>query len=240
MPEGHTAKGAGSNPVSPSPKETLGFNDGDVRPQPYRNAGRAPFSGRQPVATPGAQRTWSRSLFVRALRPHSIPLVRSSATLHTPQEMVQEPTGEHGRVDHPRPGVSVPVTTLCPCSKAMSDYGAHNQRGYVKMEVRSRASEDGLPEVVWIEEPIEVGERSASAPVYPLLERPDERYVTMQAHDKGPSSRTSSATSPSDLERTIASSGSRFAPRTRRVFTTTARSPASSGRGRWIARATHR
>ncbi len=80
-------------------------------------------------------------------------------------------------------GVSVPVTTLCPCSKAISDYGAHNQRGYVEMEVRSRASEGGLPEVVWIEELIEVAERSASAPVYPLLKRPDERYVTMQAHD---------------------------------------------------------
>ena len=80
-------------------------------------------------------------------------------------------------------GVKVPVTTLCPCSKAISDYGAHNQRGYVEMEVRTRATVDGLPEVVWIEELVEVAERSASAPVYPLLKRPDERYVTMQAHD---------------------------------------------------------
>jgi len=81
-------------------------------------------------------------------------------------------------------GVKVPVTTLCPCSKAISDYGAHNQRGYVTMEVRSRRrSEDGQPELVWIEELVEVAERSASAPVYPLLKRPDERHVTMQAHD---------------------------------------------------------
>lgn len=80
-------------------------------------------------------------------------------------------------------GVKVPVTTLCPCSKAISDYGAHNQRGYVDMEVRSRATASGLPDVVWIEELVEVAERSASAPVYPLLKRPDERYVTMQAHD---------------------------------------------------------
>ncbi len=80
-------------------------------------------------------------------------------------------------------GVKVPVTTLCPCSKAISDYGAHNQRGYVDMEIRSRRTEDGLPEVVWIEELIEAAEGSASAPVYPVLKRPDERYVTMQAHD---------------------------------------------------------
>ncbi len=79
-------------------------------------------------------------------------------------------------------GVKVPVTTLCPCSKAISDYGAHNQRGYVEMEVRSRRAE-GLPGVIWIEELVEIAELSASAPVYPLLKRPDERYVTMQAHD---------------------------------------------------------
>lgn len=80
-------------------------------------------------------------------------------------------------------GVRVPVTTLCPCSKAISDYGAHNQRGYVEMKVRSQQAEEGLLEVVWIEELIEIAEQSASAPVYPLLKRPDERYVTMQAHD---------------------------------------------------------
>ena len=80
-------------------------------------------------------------------------------------------------------GVRVPVTTLCPCSKAISDYGAHNQRGYVNMEVRSHRTEEQEPELIWIEELIEVAEQSASAPVYPLLKRPDERHVTMQAHD---------------------------------------------------------
>jgi len=80
-------------------------------------------------------------------------------------------------------GVTVPVTTLCPCSKAISDYGAHNQRGYVNMEVRSRWTENQQPELIWIEELVEVAEQSASAPVYPLLKRPDERHVTMQAHD---------------------------------------------------------
>ena len=80
-------------------------------------------------------------------------------------------------------GVRVPVTSLCPCSKAISDYGAHNQRGYVEIDVRSRPTEDGLHELIWLEELIEVAERSASAPVYPLLKRADERHVTMQAYD---------------------------------------------------------
>lgn len=80
-------------------------------------------------------------------------------------------------------GVRVPVTSLCPCSKAISDYGAHNQRGYVTIELRTQPGADGDPTVVWIEELVDVAERSGSAPVYPLLKRVDERYVTMQAYD---------------------------------------------------------
>lgn len=81
-------------------------------------------------------------------------------------------------------GVRVPITSLCPCSKAISDYGAHNQRGYVDTRVRSVREPDGKLALIWIEEIVELVERSASAPVYPLLKRPDERYVTMQAYDK--------------------------------------------------------
>lgn len=77
----------------------------------------------------------------------------------------------------------VPVCALCPCSKKISDYGAHNQRGYVTIEVWPVRTGDGLPVPYWIEDLIEIAETSASAPVYPLLKRPDERYVTMQAHD---------------------------------------------------------
>jgi GTP cyclohydrolase IB len=79
--------------------------------------------------------------------------------------------------------VRVPVTSLCPCSKAISERGAHNQRGYITISVRTRPSEDGEPQLVWIEELIQVAERSASAPVYPLLKRPDEKFVTEQAFD---------------------------------------------------------
>lgn len=79
--------------------------------------------------------------------------------------------------------VRVPVTSLCPCSKAISDYGVHNQRGYITVEVRRRQTEEGHPAIIWIEELIDIAEQSASAPVYPLLKRPDERHVTMQAYD---------------------------------------------------------
>lgn len=79
--------------------------------------------------------------------------------------------------------VEVPVTTLCPCSKAISDYGAHNQRGSVTIEVKTRVDDEGQQILIWIEELINIAERSASAPVYPLLKRADERHVTMQAFD---------------------------------------------------------
>lgn len=80
-------------------------------------------------------------------------------------------------------GVRVPVTTLCPCSKAISDYGAHNQRGYVDIEARAARAANGLPRMVWIEELVEAGENSGSAPVLPLLKREDERALTMRAYD---------------------------------------------------------
>lgn len=80
-------------------------------------------------------------------------------------------------------GVDVPVTSLCPCSKAISDYGAHNQRGHVSIEVRSAESDAGSPAIIWIEELVAIAEQAASSPVYPLLKRVDERHVTMQAYD---------------------------------------------------------
>lgn len=80
-------------------------------------------------------------------------------------------------------GVTVPVTSLCPCSKAISEYGAHNQRGLLTIEVRPTRRSDGSLELIWFEELVDIAEKSASAPVYPLLKRADERFVTMQAYD---------------------------------------------------------
>jgi GTP cyclohydrolase I len=78
-------------------------------------------------------------------------------------------------------GVCVPVTSLCPCSKAISDYGAHNQRTRVNVEIRTSSATE--KDFVWIEELVDYVENSASSPVYPLLKRADERHVTMQAYD---------------------------------------------------------
>lgn len=72
--------------------------------------------------------------------------------------------------------VLVPVTSLCPCSKQISDYGAHNQRSHVTMTVRTN-------QPVWIEELIRYAEEQASCELYGLLKRPDEKYVTERAYD---------------------------------------------------------
>jgi GTP cyclohydrolase I len=79
--------------------------------------------------------------------------------------------------------VTVPVTSLCPCSKTISDYGAHNQRTYVTIELRTVSRRFDADCVVWIEELVEIAEAASSCPVYPLLKRADERHVTMQAYD---------------------------------------------------------
>lgn len=71
-------------------------------------------------------------------------------------------------------GVRVPVTTLCPCSKEISQDGAHNQRAEVSLNVK-------MKKFVWIEDLITLVEQSASCELYALLKRPDEKYVTEKA-----------------------------------------------------------
>ena len=72
--------------------------------------------------------------------------------------------------------VVVAVTSLCPCSKKISDYGAHNQRSHITLTVRIR-------EHIWIEELIDIAEKEASCELYGILKRPDEKYVTEHAYD---------------------------------------------------------
>lgn len=72
--------------------------------------------------------------------------------------------------------VIVPVTSLCPCSKKISDYGAHNQRSHVTVTAQ-------IGEFVWIEELIDIVEQEASCELYGLLKRPDEKTVTERAYD---------------------------------------------------------
>jgi GTP cyclohydrolase IB len=72
--------------------------------------------------------------------------------------------------------VVVPVTSLCPCSKKISERGAHNQRSHVTITVTTN-------DMVWIEEIIRIAETNASCELYGLLKRPDEKYVTERAYD---------------------------------------------------------
>ncbi len=73
-------------------------------------------------------------------------------------------------------GVETPVLTLCPCSKTISRYGAHCQRSRVRTSIRFR-------ELVWIEELVAWADASASAPLFPLLKRADEKWVTEHSYD---------------------------------------------------------
>jgi GTP cyclohydrolase IB len=72
--------------------------------------------------------------------------------------------------------IVVPVTSLCPCSKKISDRGAHNQRSHVTVTVSTR-------EFIWIEELVQMVESQASCELYGLLKRPDEKFVTERAYD---------------------------------------------------------
>jgi GTP cyclohydrolase IB len=72
--------------------------------------------------------------------------------------------------------VVVPVTSLCPCSKGISAYGAHNQRSHITITAKLRSH-------MWIEELIEVAESEASCELYGILKRTDEKYVTERAYD---------------------------------------------------------
>jgi GTP cyclohydrolase IB len=72
--------------------------------------------------------------------------------------------------------VVVPVTSLCPCSKQISERGAHNQRSHVTVTARTN-------DFVWIEEIVDIVEKQGSSELYGLLKRPDEKFVTERAYD---------------------------------------------------------
>ncbi len=74
-------------------------------------------------------------------------------------------------------GVTVPVQTVCPCSKAISAHGAHNQRGIVTLKVK-------LGPFIWFEDMIALVEDSASSDLYTLLKREDEKYVTERSYER--------------------------------------------------------
>ena len=74
-------------------------------------------------------------------------------------------------------GVEVPVMNLCPCSKEISQFGAHNQRGYIRVKIKYDA------DIIWIEDLVGIIEAQGSSPVYPLLKRQDEKFVTEASYE---------------------------------------------------------
>ena len=95
--------------------------------------------------------------------------------------MVSHPQGQSSKMTVPVKStffvaVSVPVNTVCPCSKAISRRGAHNQRGLVTVELE-------LGPFFWLEDIISLVENSASSPVYSIIKREDEKYITESAYD---------------------------------------------------------
>jgi GTP cyclohydrolase I len=73
-------------------------------------------------------------------------------------------------------GITVPITTVCPCSKEISQFGAHNQRSIVTVNLRFK-------KFIWIEDIIQLVEDCASCDLYSILKRPDEKYVTEKAYE---------------------------------------------------------
>jgi GTP cyclohydrolase IB len=107
--------------------------------------------------------------------------VRKSAPVSGTQSLLDYQVCWHGAVSGDGQysfwmHVAVPATSLCPCSKEISEYGAHNQRSLITIQAEFLAA-------VSIEELIGVAEHSASCELYGLLKRPDEKYVTERAYD---------------------------------------------------------
>lgn len=146
--------------------EVLDSHAGEIGPESFA---RMSEETRSRLASDSARVSLSFPYFLRRQAPASgmSSMVRYECRL----------TGESGIAGTAvEVGVRVPVTSLCPCSKEISDYGAHNQRGHVEISV---CGDRGI----WFEDLIEVAEQAGSAPILPLLKRSDERTVTMQAYD---------------------------------------------------------
>ena len=101
------------------------------------------------------------------------PISRAKSLMgYTCQFLASLINGRHSLVV----GITVPVTTLCPCSREISNKGAHNQRSMVSVKVTFR-------KFFWIEDLIRIVENSASSAVYSLLKRADEKFITEKAYD---------------------------------------------------------
>jgi len=106
--------------------------------------------------------------------------VNKSAPVSGVQSLMDYEVEMHGEIRNGRTRVTlkvlVPVTSLCPCSKKISSYGAHNQRSHVTITAQ-------LSDFIWVEDLIRMVEEQASSELFGLLKRPDEKYVTEYAYD---------------------------------------------------------
>lgn len=107
--------------------------------------------------------------------PKLAPVSGSRSVLDYDCEFAGQLEGDHFDF---RLGVELPVTSVCPCSREISDYGAHNQRAVIRVRCRFHPGQ-----YLWIEDLVERVEKQGSAEVYPLLKREDEKHVTERAFD---------------------------------------------------------
>lgn len=114
--------------------------------------------------------------FVKMEFPYFITKIAPVSGMEAPMDMDVVLTAEKGEALKLKMKAIIPMQTLCPCSKEISSYGAHNQRAWAKIELEAQ-------EMVWLEELAEMADASASAPVYGLLKRPDEKFVTEKAYE---------------------------------------------------------
>lgn len=123
------------------------------------------------------ERLQAESGYVEMAFPYFVnktaPISKVESLMDYQVTFIGEITGENPDV---MVRVVVPVTSLCPCSKNISDYGAHNQRSHVTVTVRAES-------FIWIEDLIDIVEEEASCEIFALLKRPDEKVVTERAYD---------------------------------------------------------
>ncbi|MFC1712772.1 GTP cyclohydrolase FolE2 [Candidatus Poribacteria bacterium] len=143
-----------------------------------RHRGRMTLDNIDPILTEMKEKLDARSAHLEIAFPYFIEKTapvsgQKSIMAYDCKLVASQGDGDH---DELIVEVNVPVMSLCPCSKEISDRGAHNQRSIVTVRVKTEA-------FVWIEDIIELVEGAASSDVYALLKREDEKYITEKAYD---------------------------------------------------------
>jgi len=143
--------------------------------------GQKPISGRElkMMLAEIRERLSAPSARVSLAFRYFIPQKAPVSGIESPLDYQCEFYGEYSKQGYDyKLGVEIPVLSLCPCSKAISNYGAHNQRAIIKASIRC------LPgRYLWIEELVALLQNQGSSCVYPLVKRDDEKHITEEAYD---------------------------------------------------------